>query len=321
MIPEAIIRQDALATLHSERFNAEGAALFATLPRRRDPQLLRLLVTFQILLDFLDTVSERSAPDPIANGRQLHLALVEALDPTCLLSDYYRHHRWREDGGYLEALVQTCREACVRLPSYPLVQARVQRAAARFAVQIFNHDPDPHRRDATLKAWVEREFPDEDDLGWWELAAAASSSLSIHALLALAADPACRGQDVDSVDAVYMPWACAASTMLDNYVDHAEDLQNEAHNYIDHYPDRDSAECGVYKLLQRATYGANTLRDDAKQATIVAGMAAMYLSKDSARTPEMRSTTRSLIYAGGSLTRLLLPILRAWRIVYARRSV
>jgi hypothetical protein len=49
-------------------------------------------------------------------------------------------------------------------------------------------------------------------------------------------------------------------------------------------------------------------------------MIAMYLSEDSARTPELQTTTQSLIVAGGSLTRLLLPILRAWRLVYAQRS-
>jgi hypothetical protein len=35
----------------------------------------------------------------------------------------------------------------------------------------------------------------------------------------------------------------------------------------------------------------------------------------------MRRTTRSFVRAGGSLTRLLLPILRAWRIASAQRSV
>jgi hypothetical protein len=46
----------------------------------------------------------------------------------------------------------------------------------------------------------------------------------------------------------------------------------------------------------------------------------LYLTKDSAHTPAMRATTASLVRAGGSLTRLLLPILRLWRIAYAQRS-
>ncbi len=57
LIPDAPIRHDALTTLAEERFNTEGAALFATLPRHRSTDLVRLLATFEIIWDFLDTVS------------------------------------------------------------------------------------------------------------------------------------------------------------------------------------------------------------------------------------------------------------------------
>jgi hypothetical protein len=46
----------------------------------------------------------------------------------------------------------------------------------------------------------------------------------------------------------------------------------------------------------------------------------MYLSKDIARTRAMRETTDALLDAGGSLTHLLLPILRLWRIIYSQSS-
>ena len=49
-------------------------------------------------------------------------------------------------------------------------------------------------------------------------------------------------------------------------------------------------------------------------------MVAMYLSKDSARTPEMTQPTRQIAKAGGALTNALLPVLRLWRIAYGQRS-
>ena len=73
-------------------------------------------------------------------------------------------------------------------------------------------------------------------MSWWELTAAASSTLGIHALLALAADPASGEHEVIEVDAAYMPWICAASTMLDSYVDSAQDALQQSHSYIAHYP-------------------------------------------------------------------------------------
>ena len=172
----------------------------------------------------------------------------------------------------------------------------------------------------SLRRWVAEHFPNRRDIPWWELSGAASAPLTIHALLALAAEEECQRADVDAVQDAYLPWLSAATTMLDSYVDQVEDRQNGDHSYIDHYPSNEEAVRGVERLLARAVLEARALRDGRKHAIIAAAMAAMYLSKSSAATPQMRARTRSLAEAGGSLTTLLLPILRTWRLVYAQRS-
>jgi tetraprenyl-beta-curcumene synthase len=319
-IPDTPIREDALSAISAKRFNPEGAALFAVLPRRYDLNLVRLLVAFQVLLDFLDSVTERRVPRPVANGDQLHRALAEALHPGAPISDYYRYHPWRDDGGYLMSLVTTCRECCGALPAYGCVKATVVRAARRCGVQGVNHDPDPRRRESRLRQWVGAEFAGRRDLCWWELTAAASSTLGILALLAEAADPDSAPRTFGEVDRAYMPWVCVASTMLDSYVDALADLAGEGHSYVAHYADPSVAAQRVCDLIHRSMREARQLRGGLRHALIVAGMAAMYLSADEARTPAMRATTDRFIEAGGSLTRTLLPILRLWRVLYARRS-
>ncbi len=320
MIPDATIREDALNALSTKRFNPEGAALFASLPRRYNTTLVRLLVAFQVLLDFLDSVSERPVPRPVPDGDQLHRALVEALQPGAPISDYYRYHPWHDDGGYLCALVGACRECCTMLPSYRSVQSLVVQGARRCGVQGLNHDPNPYRREVRLRRWARTEFANEDELSWWELTAAASSTLGIHALLAHAAEPTLAEREVRAVDAAYMPWICAASTMLDSYVDAAIDTAGEGHSYVAHYASPPIAARRVRALVNRSMCEARSLRGGARHALIVAGMAAMYLSADEARTPSMCATTDRLIDAGGSLTHVLLPILRVWRIARAQRS-
>jgi hypothetical protein len=74
------------------------------------------------------------------------------------------------------------------------------------------------------------------------------------------------------------------------------------------------------QLIQRSLSEAGALPNGERHTLIVACMIAMYLSKDSARTRVMHKTTQRLVSAGGSLTKILLPILRLWRIVYAQRS-
>jgi tetraprenyl-beta-curcumene synthase len=317
-IPDAPLREDALRSIELKRENANGAALFWILPRHRDLNLLRLLVAYQVIWDFLDSVNEHGASAGTANGRQLHKALVEALDPAAPISDYYRYHPWRRDGGYLRTLVETCRDGCAELPCYGRVRPLVMREARRAQVQALNHDTDPRGRDEALKRWAAREFSDERRLSWFELSSAASASLAVHAFLALAAQPACTESEVQRTCGAYFPWISGAATMLDSYVDQAEDELNGDHRYVSHYASEALAGERVRKLVTRSTAEARRLSNGHRHAVIAASMFAFYLSKDSARTPDMRASTASIARAGGSLTRVLLPILRAWRIVSRR---
>jgi tetraprenyl-beta-curcumene synthase len=320
-IPDAVIREDALLALARKRTHAHGAGLFWILPRRRNLQLLRLLVAYELIWDLLDNLSERAAAAGQTDGRKLHLAIAEAIDPGATISDYYEQHPWHEDGGYLRALVEACRAGCAKLPSYGRVRELALRDARMAEVLALNHDPDQARRDARLRRWVGEQFPGQPLASWWEIAGAASAPLTIHALLALAAEPACTDAEIAAVHSAYFPWLSAATTMLDSYVDQAEDAANGAHSYVSHYPGSDCAIRGVQRLILRSVAEARALPRGPTHAIIAAAMVTMYLSKSSARTPAMHRTTHSLIRAGGSLTRLLLPILRAWRIANAQRSV
>jgi tetraprenyl-beta-curcumene synthase len=318
-IPDPAIRQDALAALTEKRLNIEGAAFYAVLAPRRDGRLVRLLVAYQILLDFLDSLSERPVPDPLADGRRLHLALVDALDPGGCLRNYYLHHPCQEDGGYMEALVQVCRECCTLLPAYPSIRSRAIRGAERCGVQGINHDPDPRRRDRTLEDWAMSRLRRSWGVSWWEFTAAASSTLGIHALLALAADPHTGEREAARVDAAYMPWICAASTMLDSYVDEQQDAQSGSHSYVSHYSNPAVAVERICEMVRRSLWEARRLPGGARHALITAGMVAMYLSSDDALAQAKRETTRRLARAGGALPLLLLPLLRTWRVACALR--
>ena len=84
---------------------ARGVSCGCSLPTRSSP-------TFS-------TAQASTAPTSgTDNGLQLHQALVEALDPQLVISDYYRFHPWHADGGYIRALVDSCRTLCIQLPSY-----------------------------------------------------------------------------------------------------------------------------------------------------------------------------------------------------------
>lgn len=318
-IPDSTIREDALDSLARKRDNVEGASLFSILPRRRDERLLILLVAYQVMWDFLDSVSERGARAGHANGRQLHRALVEALDPEAPISDYYRFHPWKNDGGYLLALVQICRRMCVELPSYRLVRPLMLHGVERCAIQYLNHEPESRRREQALREWAERESAGQHALAWFELTAAAGAFMP-HVLLALAAETSCEQHDLLAVYSAYFPWTSLAITMLDSYVDLAHDAANESHSYISHYESEAVALDRLAEVIRRMVSHAARLPNGRRHVVLAEGIVAMYLSAPGARAPRVREQTRVLTHASGPLTGLLLAVAHVWRATRAGRA-
>jgi tetraprenyl-beta-curcumene synthase len=357
-IPDAPLRVDALDSFARKRANTDGAALFSVIASSRERRLLQAIVAYETIWDFLDNVSERGATAGEINGYQLHRALLEALDLDTKISAYYRHHPWADDGGYLAALVESSRCCCASLASYRTVRHLLIQEGRRANVGVCNHELDPERRQAALDRWAQNEFPraltpsscgepkvlqlscgesdafrllggqpdafrlscGEPEAFRFELTAAASCSAVIHVLLAMAADAKCDEQWVARAHAAYFPWFSVAVTMLDSYVDQAEDAARGAHSYIAHYPSEEIAMQRVRAAIERSTRSLRDLRHGQRHAVIGACMVAMYASKDSARTPHMRAHTTNLVRAGGPLARALVPVLRLWRIAYGQQS-
>lgn len=319
-IPDATIREDALTALDHKRSNTEGAALFWIIPTRRCPRLLNLLVAYEIMADFLDSAIERGAHVGIENGRQLHLALVDAVDIERPISDYYQHHPWQDDGGYLPGLVAACRDGCATLPSYRLVRPLLMRAAALAQVQGLNHELDLRLREHVLCAWAAQQDDPGDGLGWYEAAGAASAWLTVLALMAVAAESTLSSSHALEVYLAYFPWISLTATLLDSYGDIAEDRLKQENSYIAHYGSLETAVWRIGEVMRRANFEACSLDNGERHCVILAAMIAMYLSKDSSRTSEMQLISRKLLRSGNSLARLLGPVLRAWRVAYSLRD-
>lgn len=316
-IPDPALRRDAVAAIDLKRGHTDGAGMFWTLPDRRKPALLRALVRYELLQDFLDSVTEQGASVGPEHGGQLFRALGDALDLDRTPSDWYsRHH----DGGYLSALVAGCREACGALPSYAVVRPLLIREAERASVLILNHQPNASIRDAALRAWAARHFPHERELSWFEVTAAASGWITTHALLALAAEETLTHADAEATHAAYFPWLAMTLTMLDSYVDQIDDARCGNHGYIAHYVTPEQAAERLHESMRRAAAAVRALPNGERHGVLLGCMIALYLTKDSARSAHLRPTSTYLAGAAGSLPRLLMPALRLWRIGSGQRA-
>jgi tetraprenyl-beta-curcumene synthase len=320
-IPSPWIREEALKASAEQRSHIDGAALFSILPRHRSRHLLRLLVSYEIIWDFLDNVNEHTQNAGVASGLRLHQALIDALDPNREIGAFYTHHPSDEDAGYLRQLTFTCRETYTQLSSHGMTQKVITRESTRALVCAINHDPHPNRRNQALEDWATAEFPKGHEAQWFELTAAASTNITIYALLALASEPACSRDLIAQTAASYFPWISVLTAMLDSYVDQAEDADINAHNYLSHYETPAAAIKRLCALIERCLREANSLQHGERHVVISCSMFAMYLTKDCARKPPMRQTTNRLLQAGGGLTHLLTPMLTLWRKIHGLHNI
>lgn len=319
-IPDPVLRRAAVGSLDDKRYYTDGAALFWVLPRPRSRRLLALLATYQTIANYLDYASEGGASERGACGESLMMALVDAVDVDGPVRDYYADHPWNDDGGYLRTLVEHCRSACASLPRYDLARASLLREARRGRALELCHDPDPERRDAALRRLAVDDLGPFPGAAWFEVAGSATSMLGVVAVLALAADPQTTAADVEDALAVYVPWVGALSLMLDGYVDQADDARTGSWSAVAYYADPDAAAERIDALIRKAFDGVASLRRGERHTVVIAAMIAMYLTGADATAAPLAARTRALRRAGGPLTRALVPVLQAWRVVYRQHG-
>jgi tetraprenyl-beta-curcumene synthase len=291
-IGDPVLRTAAFEAL-GKRANIEGAAAFAAvMPGRRRGKVVRALVAFQAIYNYVDLLAEQSSSEPVRNARHLHAALLVALEPGAQHHDYYVCHRQRDDGGYLAEMVDACRSALSALPSGAAVAAPARSSAARIVAFQSLSVGERHE----LERWARAQQATGSGLLWWEAAAAAGSSLAVCALLAAAAAPSLCDGDVAAIDAAYFPWVGALHSLLDSAVDEAEDASTGQLSLVGCYrsapwasrarhPPPEAA-VRVRWLALQALQAARELPAGRRHAVLVVAMACSYLSAPQGSTPD-----------------------------------
>jgi tetraprenyl-beta-curcumene synthase len=313
-IPDPALRRLALLTQSTERGNLEGAAAFAILvPRAHRERVVRALVAFQATYDYIDTLAEQPSADPVANGRQLHLALLTALDPDGDHADYYEHSHQGGDNGYMKNLVDTCRFAFAALPWHAAVAEPALRAAERMATyQSLNHATGVDARGA-LARWAAGLTPSGTGLRWWETAAGAASSLTVFALVAAAAQPALGADEAAITESAYFPWIGALHVLLDSLVDRSADIEAGHHSLVDHYTSAEEAASRLGSIATHALSATERLPNSIQHTTILAAMSSFYLSAPTTVTPAAFPATQRVLETMGALAMPTMAVLRARR--------
>jgi tetraprenyl-beta-curcumene synthase len=266
------------------------------------------------MFDYLDNLSEEPSKDPIANGRRLNGALLAAIEPGKPHHDYYAHRRCGEDGGYLHALIATCRAGLTALPSFATIAELARAASERVATyQSLNHGDGNGRHDS-FERWARASGEAHTRLHWWETGAAAGSTLDLFALIAAAADPALDPCGARTLGGAYFPWVGALHSLLDSLADRAEDLTTGRRGLIDYYRSPDEAAERIATIANEAMSQVGELPGGHSHTLIVAAMTSFYLCDLSmSSSPHARLAMPAVLEAMGRLARPTMLILGARR--------
>ena len=277
-IPNEELRTQAVASIKSKRFHCIGGAVYAVLRPEARGVLIPLIVALQTISDYLDNLCDRSTSLDADDFRRLHLAMHEAVDPSKPISDYYAYRSEKDDGGYLRALVETCRRAVQMLPSYRTVQPLVSELVGLYGdLQVYKHIAQEKRLEA-LRNWWEPYRAQYSELHWNEFAAATGSTLGMFCLFARAADEGLREAEAAAIRDTYFPYVCGLHILLDYLIDREEDRIGGDLNFCEYYADDQSTAERIEWVAEQAREKVQTADDREFHGMIVEGLMALYLS-------------------------------------------
>ncbi len=313
-IDDPVLRALALEKLGEERFNAELAAMLATLaPRSHRQRVVAAIVALEVMYDYLDGLTESPSPEPLRDGAQLFTAFTDAFAPSLELEpNYYRFHPQSADGAYLEELVATVRSALAQLPAAAAIAEAAWKCAARCAEAQTRAHAAPSIGAVQLEDWAAREAAATELQPREFLAGAEASVLALHALIAAAAEARTTPAHALELDSVYLSIS-ALTTMLDSVVDYQVDLSIGRPGYVQHYESGKLLAQELAQVARKAATGARSLPNGAHHVMLLVGVVAYYISAPAARSDFARPVSAHIESELRPLIGPTLAVMNTWR--------
>ena len=237
--------------------------------------------------------------------RQLHLSMIDALSSDNYKNDYYLYYPFKNDGGYLNFLVDQCKIIISDLPDFINIKKECIKLTQLYIdLQSLKHLR-IDEREKRIFEWADKNNPFPQDLLPWEFSAACGSTLGIFILVGLSSSN--NKFDVKEVHDGYFPWICGLHILLDYYIDRQEDYKDGEMNFTFYYKnEKETVERLSFIIVQSLNKG-KIQNNPLFHTMVVKGLLAMYLSDPKAYslTPD---NTKALLQIGGIDTLIMLKI-------------
>ncbi|MDO9573483.1 MAG: tetraprenyl-beta-curcumene synthase family protein [Candidatus Contubernalis sp.] len=296
------LKNQALASIRDKRFHCQGGSIYALYIPEKSKDLVPAIVALQTISDYLDNLCDRVDCGQEEAFRELHRSMIEALDPQEKRQegDYYRFYTLRQDGGYLEKLVEKTSMSLSNFPSYGCVKERCVELISLYGdLQVYKH-LDLRIREEKLIRWFESHREKTPEIFWWEFSAAAGSTLGVFMLMAASGEKNLSPKEAKHIHECYFPWICGLHILLDYFIDQQEDQVHQDLNFVNYYVDE--KQCGerLGFFLEKSLESASALPRPDFHTLVVKGLLAMYLSDPKVEKQGLLGIARQLMDQAGS---------------------
>lgn len=303
-IGDDTLKAQALSSIEKKRFHCQGGSAYALYPSASINDSVRFIVSFQTISDYLDNLCDRAGVYDESAFRQLHLSMLDAINPLAETHDYYLYYPQKDDSGYLRWLVEECRLQLQRLQSFGVVKENIRKLVSYYIeLQVFKHIT-PSMREKQLTHWAAPLAKDYPDIAIWEFCAAAGSTLGVFLLVAAAQDKGLTVMEADDLLEAYFPWVCGLHILLDYFIDAEEDKLGGDFNFTNYYGSLQECEERLVLFVEQSITRCARLKFAGFHKTVIHGLLAMYLSDPKANSCMNRDVSRKVLKIGGRQTQL-----------------
>lgn len=278
-IPNEELRSQALQSIEEKTFHCEGGAIMALLaPHEVRRGVIRFIVAYQTISDYLDNLCDRSTsldPDDFsALHESMHHAILVGAEPT----NYYRFREDCDDAGYLATLMKTCQEVLAKMENYTVINPYLGTLCGHYVnLQVHKHVR-KEEREARLIALYESAKDDLPPMTWYEFAACAGSTLGIFCLVSYAMRKDFDGAIAKQLYEGYFPYIQGIHILLDYFIDQQEDLEEGDLNFCFYYENEAELQARLLYFIREAGKCAEQLPHSTFHQYIIQGMLGIYLS-------------------------------------------
>lgn len=277
-IPNPELRKQAMASIDTKTFHCEGGAILSLLSGPHVSKIIKFIVAYQTISDYLDNLCDRSTSLDPMDFEQLHLSMKHAVSVGAKPELYYCYRGDQNDGGYLEELVVTCQSVLDQSPFYDQIKDHLIELCQYYCdLQVHKHVK-IEEREKRLINWFQQYKKSIPEMEWYEFSACSGSTLGIFCLASYSFRKDFKDIPFEPIKSGYFPYIQGLHILLDYFIDQEEDKNEGDLNFCSYYESKEQLASRLVFFLEQADKYIEKLPHSEFHKLINRGLLGVYLS-------------------------------------------